>query len=102
MMLFDINDEQSELDGTLGLYLKITSPCGEILGETPINDAIAPCDGSYGLIEFLDDDTDRADEIENGLICLLRDMCEPVTPTNFNPQVGMTASFEGFVGEIVS
>ena len=83
------------------MYLKITAPCGEVLGETPINEAIAPCDGSYGLIDFLDGDTDRADEIEDGLICLLRDMCEPISSTDFNPQVGMLAKFEGFIGEIV-
>jgi hypothetical protein len=83
------------------MYLRITAPTGEILGDTPINAAISPCDGSYGLIEFLDGDTDRVDAIEQALIDGIRDQCEPISFEDFDPKVGMTCEFEGFKGELI-
>lgn len=83
------------------MFIQITSPDGQDLGATPINNAIEPCDGSYGLLEFFDGDTDKADRIEGALIDLLRDASEPIATTDFNPQVGTKVTFEGFTGEIV-
>ena len=83
------------------MYLQITSPCGKDLGATPVNKAIAPCDGSYGLIEFLDDNTDLADAIESAIIDGLRDQCEPISIHDFNAKVGMKFEFNGFKGELI-
>jgi len=83
------------------MYLKTTAPSGEDLGCTPINAAIAPCDGSYGLIEFLNDNLDRASEVEFALIDALRDQCEPISEQDYDPKAGMRAEFEGFIGEVV-
>jgi hypothetical protein len=84
------------------MFLRITAPCGKILGETPINAAIALCDGSYGLIEYLNDDLDRASKIENAIIDNIRDQCEPISEDDFDPKPGMRAEFEGFAGEIIN
>ena len=74
------------------MYLQITSPCGKDLGATPVNDAISPCDGSYGLIEFLDDDLERASVVLFALIDGIRSQCA---------NVGTTFVFEGFRGELI-
>ena len=88
------------------MYLQIVSPCGEDLGATPLNEQLALCDGSYGLIDYVLELNNAVDlkieqrekfldfvgEIELGLLDSLR----------AKPVIGSSAVFCNFVGTLVS
>lgn len=88
----EFKEKQEDKD----LYLHIETHDGKSLGDTPINSDFEACDGSYGLIEYCEEQIGQSigahfgEIVETHLLEMLRK-----SPTE-------TACFMGFTGKIIT